>query len=721
MVSSTATLHADADCEQWLQSATCSWSDEDRGQLQRACAFLQQGYGAQLRRSGESYRQHALEVTRLLCDLHLDPHTLTAALLHDCPQADPAAATEIASRFGDEVARLVGGLEKMGHVEALGGDPRSEGLRKLFLSIEEDIRAVLIKLAERTHDMRVLKHLPDEEERRRTAQESLDLYAPLANRLGIGQIKWELEDLSFRYIEPDTYQHIARLLDERRIDREQFIGEVTEQLQGALAEAGMQPDVYGRPKHIFSIWNKMIRKGLDFEEIYDVRAVRVLLDTLPQCYQALGIVHSLWPPIPGEFDDYIAKPKNNLYQSLHTAVYGPSGKVVEIQIRTREMHHHAELGVAAHWRYKEGGPGDRNFEQRIQALRQALDLGEHAEPDEFLERLKDVLHYDTIHVFTPKGTVIDLPRGSTALDFAYHIHSDIGNRCRGAKVNGRITPLSHPLENGQQVEVLTAKNGRPSRDWLNPALGYLHTARARSKARQWFKQENFSTNVEAGGIILHRELKRLAVTEISPQTIAKRFNFQQVDDFYAALGRGDLLVDQMVRSIHGLIRPPDRPSHRRASQPRDHAPPTHVKVHGLGNLLTRIAKCCDPQPGEPIIAVSTATQGVTIHRQDCSTLASRPQERLLEAEWSIDGRDNWRVIIEVQAHDRHALLRDITGLVSDQGLDIIKVNTHSDKEKQQATIYFTIEAHSLDQISSLLARLEDLPGIISATRRHGSA
>lgn len=717
MVSSSNAPSTDADCSQWLESATCTWSDEDRSQLQQACEFLQQGYGTRLRASGDSYRQHALEVTRLLCDLHLDPNTLTAALLHDCPQADPQAAAGIAQRFGDEVARLVGGLEKMGKVEALGGDPRSEGLRKLFLSIEEDIRAVLIKLAARTHDMRVLKHLPDPEERRRTAQESLDLYAPLANRLGIGQIKWELEDLSFRYIEPDTYQHIARLLDERRIDREQFINNVTGQLQDALLAAGMQPDVYGRPKHIFSIWNKMIRKGLDFEQIYDVRAVRVLLDTLPQCYEALGIVHSQWPPIPGEFDDYIAKPKNNLYQSLHTAVYGPDGKVVEIQIRTREMHHHAELGVAAHWRYKEGGPGDRVFEQRIQALRQALDLGEHAEPDEFLARLKDVLHYDTIHVFTPKGTVIDLPRGSTALDFAYHIHSDVGNRCRGAKVNGRIIPLDQPLENGQQVEVLTAKNGRPSRDWLNPALGYLHTARARSKARQWFKQENFSTNVEAGSNILHRELKRLAVTTISAETIAERFNFQQADDFFAALGRGDLLVDQVVRSIHGLLHPPSkkRPTRGKGSEK---PPPTHVKVHGLGNLLTRIAKCCNPQPGEPIIAVSTATHGVTIHRQNCPTLATRSKERLLEAEWSIDGRDNWRVTIEVQAHDRQGLLRDITNLISNLGLDILMVNTHSDEQHQQARIHFTIEAHSLDQVSLLLARLEHLPGIISAARQH---
>ena len=717
MVTSTSTPDADSNGDQWLESATCSWSDEDREQLRQACEFLQHGYGARLRRSGESYRQHAIEVTRLLCSLRLDPNTLIAALLHDCPQVDPQAAAGITERFGDEVARLVGGLEKMGKVEALGGDPRSEGLRKLFLSIEEDIRAVLIKLAERTHDMRVLKHLPDAEERRRTAQESLDLYAPLANRLGIGQIKWELEDLSFRYIEPDTYQHIARLLDERRIDREQFIAEVTGQLQHALLTAGMKPDVYGRPKHIFSIWNKMIRKGLDFQQIYDVRAVRVLLDTLPQCYEALGIVHSLWPPIPGEFDDYIAKPKNNLYQSLHTAVYGPAGKVVEIQIRTREMHHHAELGVAAHWRYKEGGPGDRNFEQRIQALRQALDLGEHAEPDEFLERLKDVLHYDTIHVFTPKGTIIDLPRGATALDFAYHIHSDVGNRCRGAKVNGRIIPLGQPLENGQQVEVLTAKNGRPSRDWLNPALGYLHTARARSKARQWFKQENFSTNVEAGSNILHRELKRLAVTDISAETIAERFNFQQADDFFAALGRGDLLVDQVVRSIHGLLNPPSqkRPARGKGSE---QVTPTHVKVQGLGNLLTRIAKCCNPQPGEPIVAVSTATQGVTIHRQDCPTLATRPQERLLEAEWSIDGRDNWRITIEIHAHDRHGLLRDITNLVSNLGLDILVVNTHSDKAQQQAEIRFTIEANNLDQVSSLLARLEELPGIISATRQH---
>ena len=711
MVSSSSAT--DTDCDAWLQSGNHNWSAQDRDQLQRACAFIQRHYGDRLRHSGDSYQTHALAVTRLLYDLHLDPNTLTAALLHDCPQAEPSAAETISEHFGEEVARLVHGLEKMGHVEALGGDPRSEGLRKLFLSIEEDIRAVLIKLAERTHDMRVLKHLPDPDTQRRIAQETLDLYAPLANRLGIGQIKWELEDLSFRYIEPDTYQHIAGLLDERRVDREKFIATLTGQLRDSLAKADIQADVYGRPKHILSIWNKMIRKHLGFEQIYDVRAIRVLVNTLPQCYAALGIVHSLWSPIPGEFDDYIAKPKNNLYQSLHTAVYGPSGKVVEIQIRTQEMHHHAELGVAAHWRYKEGGPGDHNFEQRIQALRQALDLGEHAEPDEFLDRLKDVLHYETIHIFTPKGTVIDLPRGATALDFAYHIHSDVGNRCRGAKVNGRIIPISQPLDNGQQVEILTAKNAHPSRDWLNPSLGYLHTARARSKARQWFKQENFSTNVEEGSNILNRELKRLAVSHISAETVAQRFNYQHTDDFFGALGRGDLTVDQVVRSINGLVRPSAR---KRPERSNNQPAPSHIKVQGLGNLLTRRAKCCNPEPGDPIIAVSTATQGVSIHHQDCPTLPGRPAERLLEAEWSSDGRDNWQVTVAIEANDRQGLLRDISTLVSSLGLDILVVNTHSQRRQRIAEIQLTIELRTLDQVSQLLARLEDLPGIISASR-----
>ena len=712
MVSSSSAEQV-SDCNEWQQQATANWAPADRTQLQRACEFVDQHYGDRLRASGESYKEHAVEVTRMLCDLHLDPNTLSAALLHDCPRAAPQVAPSIAGLFGDEVARLVEGLEKMGHVEALGGAPRSEGLRKLFLSIEEDIRAVLIKLAERTHDMRVLKHLPDPEQQRATAQESLDLYAPLANRLGIGHIKWELEDLSFRYIEPDTYQHIARLLAERRVDREQFIATVTEQLRDKLSEAGIKADIYGRPKHILSIWNKMIRKRLDFDHIYDIRAVRVLVDSLPQCYAALGMVHSLWSPIPGEFDDYIAKPKNNLYQSLHTAVYGPSGKVVEIQIRTHEMHHHAELGVAAHWRYKEGGRSDRNFEQRIQALRQALDLGEHAEPDEFLNRLRDALHYDTIHVFTPKGSVIDLPRGATALDFAYHIHSDIGNRCRGAKANGRIVPLSQPLENGQQVEVLTVGNGRPSRDWINPSSGYLYTARARSKARQWFKQENFASNVDAGSSILNKELKRLAVTDIGPDQIAQRFNFQHTDDFFAALGRGDLTVDQVVRSIHGLVRPAPRKRPERASV---QSAPTQVKVQGLGNLLTRMAKCCNPEPGDAIIAVNTSGQGVSIHRQDCPTLPGRPPERLLEAEWSSDGRDNWQVSIAIEARDRQGLLRDITSLVTDQGLDILMVNTRSHKTSQRADIRLGIEFHTLDQVSRLLARLEELPGVISALR-----
>jgi GTP pyrophosphokinase len=714
MVSSSTSRTGD--CEQWLSDPSPTWSDQDREQLQRACRFLSQHYGNRARTTGDTYKEHAQAVTRLLGSLHLDPQTLVAALLHDCPEAAPEAAELIETEFGQETARLVKGLEKMSHVEALGGNRHSEGLRKLFLSIEEDVRAVLIKLAERTHDLRVLKHLDDPVERRKIARETMDLYAPLANRLGIGQIKWELEDLSFRFIEPAIYKRIAKLLDERRIDREEFIGAVTARLRSALAEAGVQAEVYGRPKHIYSIWNKMIRKDVDFDQIYDVRALRVMVDSLPQCYAALGIVHSLWAPIPGEFDDYIAKPKNNLYQSLHTAVYGPSGKVIEVQIRTHEMHHHAELGGAAHWRYKEGGPGDRDFEQRIQALRQALDLGEHADPEEFLVRLKDILHYDTIHVFTPKGTVIDLPRGSTALDFAYHIHTDIGNRCRGAKVNGTIVPLTQPLENGQQVEVLTIRSGRPSRDWLNPALGYLHTARARSKARQWFKQENFSANVEAGNAILQREFKRLAVTDadVGIETLVKRFNFQQLDDFFAALGRGDITVDQVVRSLHGLLRPPPPP--RPASQRAPQNDAIHVKVQGLGNLVTHLAKCCNPAPGDPIIAVTTHSQGVKIHRRDCPTLAGRPIERLLDADWSIDARDTWRAVIAISARDRQGLLRDISGLVSSQGLDIVVVTTESRPKTQQAEVRFTVEVHNLDQMSRLLGQLEALPGVKSAVR-----
>lgn len=703
-----------ADCQQWLESPSPTWSERERAQLLRACTFVSCHYGERKRDSGDTYKEHALAVARLLGTLHLDPTTLVAALLHDCPVADPDAARSIEADFGAETARLVHGLEKMGQVEALGHGSGSEGLRKLLLSIEEDVRAVLIKLAERTHDMRVAKHLPDPDQRRQLARETMDLYAPLANRLGIGQLKWELEDLSFRYLEPAIYQRIARLLDERRVDREAFIVDVTGTLQTALDQAGVKAEVYGRPKHIYSIWNKMIRKDIDFEQVYDVRAVRVLVDDLKQCYAALGTVHTQWAPVPGEFDDYIAKPKNNLYQSLHTAVYGPAGKVVEVQIRTHEMHHHAELGVAAHWRYKEGGPGDRDFEQRIQALRHALDLGEQADPEEFLHRLKDILHYETIHIFTPKGSIIDLPRGSTALDFAYHIHSDIGNRCRGAKVNGRIVPLNQPLENGQQVEVLTIKSGRPSRDWLNPGLGYLHTARARSKARQWFKQEHYDANVEEGANLLQRELKRLAVESIGPDGLAERFNYRQTDDFLAALGRGDITTDQVARSLQSLLRPAG--ARRQPAQTAVQPDAVHVKVQGLGNLQTHLAKCCKPTPGDPIVALTTHSQGVRIHRQDCPTLADRPPERLLEASWSIDGRDRWPVSIAISARDRQGLLRDISGLVSRLGLDIVVVNTQSHREAATADIRITVEVEQLEQVSRLIGQLETVPGVVAAGR-----
>jgi GTP pyrophosphokinase len=707
-----------ADCPSWLAGLESSLDEASLELLSRACHAAQEGYAQRRRASGEHYLTHALAVADILAGLQLDAETVAAALLHDIPEVAPPAAEQLESRFGPAVARLVAGVQKMSRLHMLRGERNDDGdvesLRKLLLTIEEDVRALLIRLAERVHDMRTLKHLPEPEQRRRAAQETIDLYAPLANRLGIGQLKWELEDLAFRHLDSATYRHIASLLDERRVDRERFIAEVVESLQQHLGEVAKGAEITGRPKHIFSIRRKMLRKGVDFEHIYDVRAVRVLVNTVTECYTALGVVHSLWPPIPGEFDDYIAKPKNNMYQSLHTAVVGPRGKALEVQIRTFDMHRHAELGVAAHWRYKEGG-GDSDLDRTIEWLRRLLDPGESADPGDFMDRIKDALHYDTIHVFTPAGKVIDLPRGATPLDFAYHIHTEVGHRCRGAKVNGRIVPLVTRLENGQQVEILTAKRSVPSRDWLNSALGYLHTARARAKVRLWFKQEHFEENRRHGEGLLEGELRRLDLADFDRESLSRRFNFNQEDDFLSALGRGDVTLGQVVRSIQGSLRSQGRVP--RPGRPASAAASTEVTLHGVDNLVTHFAKCCDPSPGDPIVGHITQSHGVAVHHRDCPSLRDCRPERLLEADWGRGARQElWQVRIGIEANDRPGLLRDVTNLVADQGIEVVSLNTATHPADGSVRMTLMVEVSDLSRISRLLTPLEKVPGVHGARR-----
>ncbi|RMD71130.1 MAG: bifunctional (p)ppGpp synthetase/guanosine-3',5'-bis(diphosphate) 3'-pyrophosphohydrolase, partial [Gammaproteobacteria bacterium] len=625
----------------------------------------------------------------------------------------------IEKRFGREVAHLVDGVERLAMLSRdLGGDlspAQAENLRKMLLVMAEDVRVVLIKLAERTQLMRTLKHLP-EHEQKRVAQETLSIFTPLASRLGIGSLKWELEDLAFRYLEPERYQHIAALLDERRRSRERYIETVVDKLRRSLGKAGIPAQVSGRPKHIYSIWKKMQRKGVDFHQVFDVRAVRVLVESIPQCYAALGIVHSLWTPIPGEFDDYIATPKENLYRSLHTAVHGPEGKTLEVQIRTHEMHHYAELGVAAHWRYKEGGRQDPGFERRIAWLRRLLE--QKGDSQELLEAFQTEAFQDRIYVITPKGEVMDLPEGSTPLDFAYHIHTQVGHRCRGAKVNGRIVPLNTPLKSGDQVEILTAREGGPSRDWLSPHLGYLQTSKARARVRQWFKQQDLEKNQAEGRSLLERELKRLGAGDVGHEKLARRLGFERVADLYAALGRGEVTAAQVAGAVQVLQPPAPSGVESLPLSPGPASPSSQVVVEGMGDLLSHVARCCKPLPGDSVIGYITQGRGVAVHRRDCPNvlrLGEKAPARLIEVNWEGRGEGGYAVDIAIEALDRPGLLRDITAVLSDERINVLAVNTHTDRHGQ-AHMRLTLTIRDLPQLSRVLARISRLPNVMEASR-----
>lgn len=719
--------------ESWLKSIEPGRSKADMELIRRACMLAQQAHYGQTRASGEPYFQHSLAVANILADLHLDSETIAAAVLHDVLEDSPVTLEELETEFGSTIARLVDGVTKMGQIQEYRGQNKktkkeraqAESLRKMLLAMVDDVRVVLIKLADRTHNMRTLVHLR-EDKRKRIAKETLDIFAPLANRLGIWQIKWELEDLSFRYLEPELYKQIAGLVDERRINREQYISRVADKLKAELQAKGIVADVTGRPKHIYSIWRKMKRKGVNFDQIYDVQAVRVLVDQIADCYAALGIVHTLWRPIPGEFDDYIATPKDNLYRSLHTAVFGPEGKTIEIQIRTHEMHQDAELGVAAHWRYKEGARSDINFDRKVAWLRQLMEWKDDvADASEFIDQVKAEVFQDRVHVLTPQGDAIDLPAGATPIDFAYHIHTEIGHRCRGAKVNGRIVPLTYKLKNGEQVEILTAKRGGPSRDWINTQLGFLKTARARSKVRQWFKRLNYEENVAQGRTVLDRELHRLGVAEVNHEKLAREFNYNKVDDFLAAIGRGDINPTQIVGAINDIIeavQPKEEDDQPTPTSPSTAtSTPTGIRIQGVGNLLTNLAQCCRPVPGDDaIIGFITRGRGVTIHRRDCPNVLrfnEEGRERLIEVDWDMKGNDTYPVDIEIDAFDRPGLLRDITAVLANEKINISTVSVITRKKELKAKVFATLDIANIDQLSRMLALIAQLPNVIEVKRR----
>ena len=689
-------------------------------------------------RDGEPLVDRAAGTARILAGLKLDAASVRAALLIGLPAAQAFDADDVTARFGADVATLVAGVARMDEIRAVPstGDAaeraaQAERLRKMLLAMVEDIRVVLIKLAERTQAMRFLvgggAQRSDAAQRR--AREVQDLFAPLANRLGVWQLKWELEDLALRALEPATYKAIAQMLDERRVDRERYIESVIGLLARELAAAGLRADVTGRPKHIFSIWTKMRRKGGGIESLYDIRALRILVDDVKDCYAALGIVHHLWTPLPGEFDDYIAKPKSNNYRSLHTAVIGPEGKPLEVQIRTFDMHQHSEYGVAAHWRYKEGREKgvrrDPAFEDRIAWLRQVLDWKDAvADASDWLTAFKSSLFTDTIFVLTPQGKVVDLPRGATPVDFAYAVHTNLGHRCRGARVDGAMVPLNHVLKNGQQVEVITAKQGGPSRDWLNPELGYVTSHRARAKVRQWFKAQQQEETLAHGRAALERELARAGATAVNLDAVAVKAGFEKADDLFIAVGREEVNTRQLQVAIKAVVQPaaPEpapEPEIGVLRQSKAAGAGSGILVVGVDRLMTVLARCCKPAPPDRIVGFVTRGKGVTIHRQNCTNVArmrAREPERLITADWGAPRDEVFPVDVVLEALDRQGLLRDVSEVFSRERINVTAAKTQT--RNHESRMAFTLEVRSLDALAHALDAVRDIPGVMSAGRRH---
>jgi guanosine-3',5'-bis(diphosphate) 3'-pyrophosphohydrolase len=694
--------------------------DADVALVQRAYEVAARAHDGQTRRSGEPYVTHSVAVAQILADLQLDATPLAAALLHDVPEDTTLTLDDLQTEFGAEVATLVDGVTKLERLRELSqtrqgtwAEEQAENLRKIFLATVDDIRVIMIKLADRLHNMRTLSSMPPEKQKR-IAQETLDVYAPLANRLGIWELKWQLEDLALQYLEPQVYQEIADLLAEKRREREEYIDRVIDVLCQRLDEEGLEAEVTGRPKHLYSIYRKMREKNRYFEEIYDVRGVRILVEEIKDCYAVLGIIHSMWRPVPGQFDDYIASPKDNLYQSLHTAVIGPEGRPLEIQIRTWEMHRVADYGIAAHWRYKEHMRRDVDLEAKIAWLRHVSDWRQEVrDASQFVESLKSDVFPERVYVFTPKGDIVDLPQGATPVDFAYYIHTEIGHRCRGAKVNGRLVPLDYQLHTGEQVDILTAKKGAPSRDWLNPQLGYINTARARQKVRQWFRQQERGENVAQGRDILEKELRRLGLEERPYEQIAKLFKYQNVETFLAAVGYGDVSPQQIATKLAEI-------SPGRLFFPEAVLPPPSVigiQVKGVGDLLTRLGRCCNPVPGDPIIGYITRGTGITVHRRDCPNVKSLDTERFVDVEWGIT-REAYPVNIRIEAFDRAGLLRDIATIVADEGISMsaVNVSTHDDNT---ATIQATLQIGGIEQLRNVLSKLEESRDVLDVRRERG--
>ena len=705
-----------------------------RDLVERAVRFARERLETRALASGEPALEHALGTAGILLDLRLDAEALAASQLAPVAALAPDHLADLPGRFGAAVGNLVEGVARMGQLESISVrhkvEPKpghwmaqSEALRKMFLAMVQDVRVVLVKLADHLQDLRYLVRQDSGPIREERARLTHDLFGPLASRLGVWHLKWEMEDLSLRILEPEAYRTIARWLDEKRADRESYIENVVAQLKGELARAGIAAEVNGRPKHIFSIYKKLQRKGMDFESLYDVRAVRVLVDDVKDCYAALGLTHNLWSPIPKEFDDYIAKPKSNRYRSLHTAVIGPGGRAVEIQIRTHEMHQHAELGVAAHWRYKEGMRADESFDEKLAWLRQILEWKESVrDAGELAEQFRAGLTDDTIYMLTPQGRVIELPRGATPVDFAYHVHSGLGHRCRGAKVDGVIVPLNTPLSNGQQVEILPSKQGGPSRDWLNPVLGYVKSAGARSKIRQWFHRQNLAASVAQGRAIVEKELHRQGVIGLGIEKLAAQLGYSSIDDFLLDAGRGDLRPRQLQEAARALVTVSDKTETAAEARPvaaprRRDAPPDRggVLVVGVDRLLTVPARCCKPVPPEPIVGFVTRGRGVSVHRAGCANVGRLDPVRLVPAQWGNASGLTFAVDVEIEAVSRPTLAREISDVLARDHIRVLA--TRPEAHGTQARLRITLEVGDLGQLRGVLAHLRDVPGVARAGRR----
>jgi len=732
------------DIEYLLEHLPAYYTDFDRKNVLRAYEIAADAHAEQKRASGEPYITHCVAVANILAEMRLQPDVIIAGLLHDTVEDTSLTLDDLRREFGEKVAQLVDGVTKLDSLPRVSRsdgaeteEPESplteaqrsrhkekladETIRKTMLAMNDDVRVIFIKLADRLHNMRTLGYTrPDKQ--KRIAKETLEIYAKLANRLGIGQIKWELEDLAFRYVNPEKYKEIADQLAERRPTREKQVDEIVARIQTMLNESGIQADVCGRPKHIYSIYRKMEAKQKTFENLRDIRGVRLLVPDIPACYVALGIIHTHWTPISGEFDDYIAAPKGNMYRSLHTAVIYDDKKPLEVQIRTYEMHQEAEYGIAAHWRYKEGSSRDEAYEKHLAQLRATVQELKEESPNaqDFMEKMKSDVFNERIYVFSPKGDIFDLPLGSTPLDFAYHVHTDIGHHCRSAKVEGKLVPLDHTLKTGDHVQILTSKQGGPSRDWLNPSLGMVKTQRARAKIRAWFKKQDREQNLTQGRAMLEKEFHRLGLSEVNLENLARQMEFRTPDDLFVALGGADINISRIINLLgednlqSSDIIVTNRPS-------GDTQTESGIYVHGLRGMASQLAKCCHPAPGDLTIGYVTRGFGVTVHRRDCPNilrLSLTEKDRLIVTSWGKEDK-RYPVPIVIYAFDRQGLMSDISKLMDNESINITSANVQVDQERRNADIAclrLTIEVRNTEQLARVLTRVSNLPNVLDARR-----